>query len=94
MLRIDVIESSSHAVGLRLEGRVIGPWVGELRQSCERALAQGARLTLDLADVSFIDGDGIALFRSLKDRRVALRSCAPFVAEQLREVFREEVSPW
>ena len=86
MLKIAILETSGQAVTLRVEGRVIGPWVEELRRSCERALDRGGRLTLDLAHVSFIDRDGIALFRDLRDRHVALRNCSPFVAEQLREV--------
>jgi len=88
MLKIAIIETSGQAVTLRLEGRVIGPWVEELRRSCEGALGRGGRLTLDLAHVSFIDRHGIALFQDLGDRRVALRNCSPFVAEQLREVLR------
>ena len=72
MLKIAIIETSGQAVTLRLEGRVIGPWVEELRRSCERALDRGGRLTLDLAHVSFIDRDGIALFRDLGDHRVAM----------------------
>ena len=83
MLKIVLIEDKSDRI-LRLEGRVIGPWVDELRRSCEPVLASGARLTLDLFEVSFIDRDGIDLFRSLREREVALTNCSPFVAEQLK----------
>jgi anti-anti-sigma regulatory factor len=51
---------------------------------CEPLLATGARLTIDLSDVSFVDRDGIELFRSLRKHRVALANCSPFVAEQLK----------
>jgi len=34
MLKIVAVESSREAVTLRLEGGVIGPWVGELRTAC------------------------------------------------------------
>lgn len=88
MLRISVVESPGQQATLRLEGRLIGPWVGELRRTCEAVLGQGGGVTLDLSEVSFIDDDGIALFRALRGRRIAVVNCSPFVAEQLRRVRR------
>ncbi len=84
MLRIVPIASPDEAVSLRLEGQVRGPWVEELRRSCAQALATGRGLLLDMTDVSFMDRDGIALFRSLSDHNVALLYCSPFVGEQLK----------
>ena len=84
MLKISGLELKDHAPTLRLEGQVIGPWVEELRGVCERLLAQGQPLTLDLAGVSFLDRDGITLLRGLAARHVALINRSPFVAEQLR----------
>jgi len=87
MLRITVVESSSEAVRLRVEGRVTGRWVEELRKSCDlQALSDGIRLTLDLADVSFVDPAGIELLKELRGRCVTLLSPSPFVAEQLKRV--------
>jgi anti-anti-sigma regulatory factor len=75
---------------LRLEGQVTGPWVEELRRACDQMLGKnghrGSRLVLDLAEVSFIDADGVTLFRELTARRVVVTHCSPFVAEQLKEV--------
>ena len=82
MLRIDTIETDDAAL-LRLEGRMIGPWVAEVRRSCDDALARRRRLTLDLASVSFVDADGVTLLRELTRRRVALANTTPFVAAQL-----------
>jgi anti-anti-sigma regulatory factor len=87
MLRIMVVESSSEAVRLRVEGRVTGRWVEELRRSCDlQALSDGIRLSLDLADVSFVDPAGIELLKELRGRCVTLLSPSPFVAEQLKGV--------
>ena len=67
MLRITVVESSSETVRLRVEGRVTGRWVEELRRTCEvHASSDGIRLTLDLADVSFVDAAGIELLKELR----------------------------
>ncbi len=84
MLRIEFAEGPGDAATLKLEGRVIGPWVDELRRVCERVLASGARLTLDLSDVSFVDRAGIRLFRSLTERDVMLLNGSGFVGEQLK----------
>ena len=84
VLRISLVEVPDEAVILRLAGRVSGPWVEELRRWCEQVLASGNGLSLDLADVLFMDLDGVALCRSLRDRKVAFLHCSPFVAEQLK----------
>jgi ABC-type transporter Mla MlaB component len=83
MMRISVLESSFQAVTLRVEGEVKGRWVAELGRSCEESLSRNIRLNLDIAGVSFIDSDGISLFRVLMDRQVVLSNPCPFIAEQL-----------
>ena len=79
-----MIEALDQAITIRLEGQVRGPWVDELRRSCEQWLAKGRELRLDLSDVSFIDMEGVALCRRLQDRQVGILHCSPFVAEQLK----------
>ena len=87
MLRVTVVESSSETVRLRVEGRVASGWVEELRMSCEvQALSDGIRLILDLADVSFVDADGVELLKELRVRCVTLLNPSPFVAERLKGV--------
>jgi len=84
-LKITVVESSSGVVRLRVEGRLTGPWVEELRLTCNlQALSDGVRLILSLSDVSFADAAGIELLRELRTRSVTLLSPSPFVAEQLK----------
>lgn len=84
MLRIEFVEAPSSATTLRLQGRVIGPWVDELQRVCERVLASGAALTLDLGDVSFVDRGGVRLLRGLTNRDVTLLNGSGFVGEQLK----------
>jgi len=83
MMRVSVVESSIQAVTLRVEGEVKGRWVAELGRACEESLSRNLRLNLDLSGVSFIDLDGISLFRGLTDRQVVLSNLGPFIAEQL-----------
>lgn len=84
MLRIEPITTAPNARILRLEGCLIGPWVEELKRSCDAHVAGGTRLTLDLSNVSFVDRDGAELLRGLQEHHVVLLNCPPFVAEQLK----------
>ena len=69
---------------LRLEGRVVGPWVEELRQASQKARGLREPLRLDLGEVSYLDAAGIDLLCELAGEGVALVNASAFVAEQLR----------
>jgi len=84
MLKISEGKRTNQTTTLRLEGRVIGPWVGELGQVCELLLKDGRRLALDLAEVGFADEHGLTLLGSLKRRGARLLNASPFVEEQLK----------
>jgi ABC-type transporter Mla MlaB component len=86
MLRISV-EKSSGGLNetLYLEGHLVAKWVQELSFSCDQALRESKRLTLDLSTVSFVDRDGIALLRKLKACEVAITNCSAFVAHQIKD---------
>lgn len=84
MLKISEGRKEKQSVTLRLEGRVVGPWVDELRQIYEPLLADETKLTLDLAEVSFADESGVAVLASLSRRGVKLAKLSPFVAEQMK----------
>jgi ABC-type transporter Mla MlaB component len=76
--------SASLATTLKLEGRLIGPWVEQLRESCENLIAQEKRVQLDFTDVTFADRRGVALLMDLQNRGVKLLNCSPFLAEELK----------
>jgi ABC-type transporter Mla MlaB component len=84
MLKISEGKSGKQTVTFRLEGRVVGPWVVELRQMCEPLVNEGRKLALDLTEVSFADEQGLTLLSSLKARGIKLLNPAPFVEEQLK----------
>jgi len=86
MLRITVMELSANLVMLRVEGRIAGPWVEELRTTCNMHTGSDAgQLHLELEDVSFADAEGVAYLRELRDQGVGLDKVSPF----LRELFQE-----
>lgn len=83
MLKIESIRTADGRPKLRVEGRVIGPWVSELQLACEQALGEGVGLALDLSEVAFVDHTGLEFLCTLGQQGVVL-DCSAFVAEQLR----------
>ena len=87
VVRIDAREAGqSDLVRVDLAGQVRGRWVGELRRVCIELLDAGHPVEIEMAEVSFVDDEGLDLFHELTRRGVALVNCALFVAEQLKSV--------
>jgi len=87
MLKIthDVPATIGRAV-LRLEGRIAGPWVDELRRTfADVHRSADAPVIVDLKDVTFIDHAGLVLLDDIYPA-VILINCSLFAAEQLRPV--------
>ena len=80
MLKIEQVPDGPTAWTLRLEGSVIGPWVDELKRSCEAVLNESGVLTVDLAGVGFADRNGVELLRDLASHSVRLSNSSPLIA--------------
>ena len=74
----------NHAMTLKLEGRLVGAWVSQLRDICEAHLAQAQRLKLDFTDVTYADRNGVLLLLNLRASGVELVNCSAFLAEELK----------
>ena len=89
MLRITPITSvEPGGPSLKLEGQVAGPWVEALRQAHDEhgRFTPSQRVALDVADVSFIDPNGVALLRALVAEGVELKNRSAYITELLKEV--------
>jgi ABC-type transporter Mla MlaB component len=84
VLKISQNGPPARSVTLTLEGRVVGPWVEELRRLCEPLLAEDRVLELDLANVSYVDAEGVAALNRFVSRGVTLNNCSPFVRRQIQ----------
>ena len=73
MLRITITEESESAI-MRLEGKLVGPWVEELRQCWHKILRQvkGRAVIADLGEVTFVDAPGKKLLQEMRTARVKL----------------------
>jgi outer membrane protein len=79
MLRITIQESAG-ASTFKLEGKLTGPWVAELEQAwtgSDISAAPGRRLTVDLADVTFIDCAGKDLLVRMHESGATLVARSP-----------------
>jgi hypothetical protein len=88
MLRITRIEASQPVLTLKLEGKLIGPWVEELARLCCEPTLAASRPHLDLSSVTFVDAAGLSLLHELLAQGVTVTSCSGLVAELLRRESR------
>jgi ABC-type transporter Mla MlaB component len=85
VLKISVISDSDQAIEFQLEGKLVGPWVDELRKLGDEALSQEKSVSLDLERVWFVDARGAALLRDLAGRQVSQHHSSQFVSQQVKE---------
>lgn len=87
MLKI-TLHDSAEEFRFRLEGKLSGPWVGELRQCWETASSTtgGRRTLIDLREVDFVDGPGEDLLCDMSRRGVELEAATPFMRAIVEEI--------
>jgi ABC-type transporter Mla MlaB component len=85
VLRISVLEGSDNRIKFELEGRLIGPWVEELRRMSHEALERKKSVTLDLARLVFVDSPGVSLLRELARAHVTQENRSAFIRRQVEE---------
>jgi anti-anti-sigma regulatory factor len=85
MLRIVPLSSGDGALLLRVEGRLQDAWVPLLHEECDRSLAAGARLALDLQHLRYVDVAGRLVLRRLRGLGVPLLNCPPLIEALLED---------
>jgi hypothetical protein len=80
VLRITELESTAGR-SLRVEGRLAGAWIDELRRACEHHRPR----TLDLRGLQTVDGDGLKLLRQLAFDGIVLERLSGYLAAVLAE---------
>jgi anti-anti-sigma regulatory factor len=89
MLKI-TLHDSARELRLRLEGKLSGPWVRELRQCWQTAASttEGRRTVLDLREVDFVDLDGQSLLAEMHGAGVRLVAVTPLIQAVVQEISR------
>jgi hypothetical protein len=91
MLKITLHDSAGE-LRFRLEGRLCGAWVGELRQCwlTAQSTVHDRKSTLDLGEVDYVDADGQSLMAEMFRHGVALKAVTPLIREVVQEIERSE----
>ena len=94
MFRIH-INDAEEATTFMLEGRLVGPWVSELENCWQRAVAAEPRrsVLVNLQEVSFVDSAGIALLTRMCRHGVRLMSTGIMMNAIVEEVENKAANP-
>jgi hypothetical protein len=84
VLRIS-IERDRSTLSLVLEGRLVGPWVDELRRISATHITRNVPLTVDLEGLTAMDARGQALLDELRQDGATLR-CSDVMNQYLVEL--------
>ena len=84
MLRINPVSDPGQVPTLKVEGKLLGPWVDELRDACRSQACPSNGIGLDLSAVTFVDAAGIELLGNLIRQGTQIIACSGYVAELLR----------
>ena len=84
MVRLTRIAGTHCPWIIKLEGKLLGPWVDEVRKACIAGTDPSTRISLDLSALAFVDAAGERLLRDLIGRGSEVVACSGYVAELLR----------
>jgi anti-anti-sigma regulatory factor len=83
VLKITRLPRPGRVLTIKLEGEILEPWVGTVRDACTPRVRRSRRLCLDLAGVTYADAAGVQLLRDLLREGNDLVACSSFLRELL-----------
>jgi hypothetical protein len=84
MLRLTRIAGTHPTQTIKLEGKLLEPWVDEVRKACAAGTNSFDRPHFDLSALTFVDAAGAALLRDLIGQGIEVVACSSYVAHLLR----------
>jgi hypothetical protein len=90
MLKITRFDENDLTV--KLEGKLLEPWIGELESACGSSLVTPKRVCLDLYDLTFIDAAGARFLANLIRDGARVIACSGYVAEMLQGDFSHDIA--
>jgi anti-anti-sigma regulatory factor len=84
MLMITRLDASDRRRTLKLEGKLLAPWIDEFEAACREAFENPNQVCLDLRDLTFVDEVGTRFLASLIRDGAQVVICSRFVAEMLQ----------
>jgi anti-anti-sigma regulatory factor len=87
MLMISKIKHDEGNITLKLDGKIEGVYLYELEEVCKRHLdGKKKTVTLDFSGVTFIDDGGLEALSKLRDGRLKIIKCSPFIRTLLNDL--------
>jgi hypothetical protein len=83
VLKITRLSHKGRGLTIRLEGELLGPWTGSVRDACAVRVRRPRHLHLDLAAVTYVDAAGVQLLRDLVAEGAEIAACSGYVGELL-----------
>lgn len=88
MLRILSLPTDASTLVLRLEGKLLAPWIDELARALADAQSSGAHVALDLERLDFADPAGVEWLRRRLRDGLTVTASSRYLATLLPEVSR------
>jgi hypothetical protein len=87
MLRITTTHRDHATKTFKLEGKLVGPWIGELESAFSTSQVSPNHVRLDLHGLTFVDAEGARFLARLIRDGARVIACTGFIAEilQLKE---------
>ncbi|HVC94894.1 MAG TPA: hypothetical protein VND64_14455 [Pirellulales bacterium] len=83
VLRITQTTTNGEIRTVRLEGKLLAPWMNEVLAACGDFRSPLRVTRLDLSEVDFVDSDGVRFLHDLIREGVEIAACSAFVSELL-----------
>jgi hypothetical protein len=89
MLKISIMDGHTER-RLIVEGKLVGPWVAELRGACENANTDlfGRTLIIDMKHITAISQEGENVLSELIQKGIKFRCCGVFTKHVLKQIAR------
>ena len=85
MLRITRLSQKGRGLTIKLEGEIVGAWVGAARDACAVRGRRPRHLRLDLAAVTYVDATGVQWLSDLLAEGAEIAACSRFVGALLHQ---------
>jgi anti-anti-sigma regulatory factor len=81
-------EKNSRSTTLRVEGRLVGPWVDELERAWRGVSSDSSdgRVTVDLSDVTFVGEEGKKLLEAMYAKGAKLKASGCVTRRLVEEI--------
>jgi anti-anti-sigma regulatory factor len=91
MFKITKTKDHDNTINLRMDGKLVEEWLSEFEKLYLKIKNENyKRIIIDLSGVSFIDDNGIDFIEKIKDERIDIINCSPFIESLLGDLVNRD----